>query len=56
MSDTTSTSTGEAPASGPVPGYDVPQDIAYSGQSFIDLGVPHDFFVAQAAPDQEDAS
>lgn len=31
---------------GPSLSYDVPQEVSYSGQSFIELQLPPDFFIA----------
>ena len=43
---TTAVAPGAATA-GPLFSYDVPQEVSYSGQSFIDLQVPLDYFRAQ---------
>jgi hypothetical protein len=62
MSDITPNSTG-APRSSvdgdaPELSYDVPQDVSYSGQNYIELQLPDGYFRASAvpSPSQEDQS
>ena len=45
-----------APCGGPLFSYDVPQEVTYSGQSFIDLQVPLSYFSAQTTASPGGAS
>lgn len=47
MSETISTPA-PAPSGGPRLSYDLPQQVSYSGQSFIELALEPDYFIAQA--------
>jgi hypothetical protein len=47
MSEPTSTPA-PAPSGGPRLSYDLPQEVSYSGQSFIELALEPEYFIAQA--------
>jgi hypothetical protein len=51
MSDPTAAPTPQPRPGGPLLSYDVPQEVSYSGDSFIVLDIDADWFVASAAAD-----